>query len=79
MLIINKTTAQMIIGLVASPSKPYKFVYAARMMAPRRQAILKDYDPEINALYYTVEKTSQVDNPIPTGWTPSQSIDYRDT
>ena len=66
-----KTTIQMIIA--ASPSKP--FVYTAKMTA-RRQAILKDYDPEINALYDTVEKTSQVDIPIPTEWTPSQSLDY---
>jgi hypothetical protein len=59
--------------IVASPSKP--FVHTAKMTA-RRQAILKDYDLEINALYDTVEKTSQVDIPIPTEWTPSQSLDY---
>jgi hypothetical protein len=59
--------------IVASPSKP--FVYTAKMTA-RRQAILKDYDPEINALYDTVEKTSQVDIPIPAEWTPPQSLDY---
>ena len=66
-----KTTVQMII--VASPSKP--FVYTAKMTA-RRQAILKDYDPEINALYDAVEKSSQVDIPIPAEWTPSQSLEY---
>ena len=66
-----KTTVQMII--VASPSKP--FVYTAKMTA-RRQAILKEYDSEINALYDTVEKASQVDIPVPTEWTPSQSLDY---
>ncbi|KAI0272871.1 acetyl-CoA synthetase-like protein [Russula aff. rugulosa BPL654] len=58
---------------VASPSKP--FAYTAKMTA-RRQAILKDYEPEINALYDAVEKTSQVDIPIPAEWTPSQSLDY---
>ena len=66
-----KTTAQMII--VASPSKP--FVYTAKMTA-RRQAILADYDSEINALYDTIENASQVDIPIPAEWTPSQSLDY---
>jgi hypothetical protein len=59
--------------IVASPPKP--FVYTAKMTA-RRQAILKDYDSEINALYDTVEKTSQVDIPIPAEWTLSQSLDY---
>jgi hypothetical protein len=69
-MVVN-TTIQMI--AVASPSKP--FVYTAKMTA-RRQAILKDYDPEINALYDMVEKTSQVDIPVPAEWTPSQSLDY---
>lgn len=64
-------TVQMIIA--ASPSKP--FVYTAKMTA-RRQAILKDYDAEINALYDTVEQTSKVDIPIPAEWTPSQTLDY---
>jgi thioester reductase-like protein len=59
--------------VVASPSKP--FVYTAKMTA-RRQAILKDYDNEINALYDAVEQTSQVDIPSPSEWTPSQSLDY---
>ena|SRR6266702_463479 len=59
--------------IVASPSKP--FVYTAKMTA-RRQAILKDYDNEINALYDVVEQTSQVDIPSPSEWTPSQSLDY---
>jgi uncharacterized protein YukE len=32
-------------------------------MTARRQAILKDYDNEINALYDVVEGTSQVEFP----------------
>ena len=68
---LTDVTLQMII--VASPSKP--FVYTAKMTA-RRQAILKDYDEEINALYDVVEQTSQVDIPIPAEWTPSHSLDY---
>ncbi|KAH9077806.1 acetyl-CoA synthetase-like protein [Lactarius deliciosus] len=59
--------------IVASPSKP--FAYTAKMTA-RRQAILKDYDDEVNALYDVVEQTSQVDIPSPSEWTPSQSLDY---
>ena len=59
--------------IVASPSKP--FVYTAKMTA-RRQAILKDYDKEINSLYDVVEGTSRVDFPPPSEWTPSQSLDY---
>ena len=50
-------------------------MYTAKMTA-RRQAILKDYDEEINALYDVVEQTSQVDIPIPAEWTPSKSLDY---
>ena len=66
-----KVTVQMLI--VASPSKP--FAYTAKMTA-RRQAILKDYDEEINALYDAMEQTSQSDIPLPVEWTPSQSLDY---
>ena len=68
---LTKITVQMIV--VASPAKP--FVYTAKMTA-RRQAILKDYDKEIIALYDAVEQTSQVDIQLPAEWTPSQSLDY---
>lgn len=68
---LTNITFQMII--VASPAKP--FVYTAKMTA-RRQAILKDYDAEINALYDVVEQTSQVDISLPVDWSPSQSFDY---
>jgi RNAse (barnase) inhibitor barstar len=59
--------------IVASPSKP--FVYTAKKTA-RRQAILKEYDEEIDTLYDVVEKSSQVDLPVPVEWTRSQSFDY---
>lgn len=59
--------------IMGSPAKP--FVYTAKMTA-RRQAILKDYDAEINALYDIIEQTSQVDIPLPVDWSPSQSSDY---
>jgi hypothetical protein len=68
---LTNITIQMII--IASPAKP--FVYTAKMTA-RRQAILKDYDAEINALYDVIEQTSQVDIPIPVEWSPSPSFDY---
>ncbi|KAI0298355.1 acetyl-CoA synthetase-like protein [Multifurca ochricompacta] len=64
-------TTQMI--TVADPSKP--FVYTAKMTT-RRQAILKDYETEIEALYSIVEQTSQVDAPLPSEWTLSQSLYY---
>jgi hypothetical protein len=67
----TKITVQMIV--VSSPAKP--FVYTAKMTA-RRQAIIKDYDKEINALYDAIEQTSQVDIQLPVEWTPSQSLDY---
>ena len=63
---LSEIIIQMII--VASPSKP--FLYAAKM-TPRRQAILKDYDEEINALYHSAEQRSQVDVPLPIEWTSS--------
>jgi len=59
--------------IVASLTKP--FMYTAKMTA-RRQAILKDYDEEINILYDVVEQTSQVDIPLPVEWTQSQSSEY---
>ena len=59
--------------IVVCLSKP--FVYTAKMTA-RRQAILKDYDNEINALYDVVGQASQADIPLPSEWTPSQSLDY---
>ena len=68
---LSEITVQMII--VASPSKP--FSYTAKMTV-RRQAILKSYDEEINALYNNVEQTSQLDVPLPVNWTLSQSLDY---
>ena len=68
---LSDISVQMII--VASPSKP--FLYAAKM-TPRRQAILKDYDEEINALYHGAEQRSQIDVPLPIEWTSSKSLDY---
>lgn len=51
--------------IVASPSKP--FAYTAKNTA-RRQAIIADYDPEIEALYSAVEETTQADIAPPRTW-----------
>ncbi|KAI0062574.1 acetyl-CoA synthetase-like protein [Artomyces pyxidatus] len=56
--------------LVASPSK--KFEYTAKM-TPRRPAILKTYNDEINALYDAVDETSQIDIPLPLDWSPPEA------
>lgn len=54
---------QMIV--VAKPSKP--FMYTAKSTA-RRQAIINDYDEEINALYDAVEESTQADLILPSEW-----------
>ncbi|KAJ3915010.1 male sterility protein-domain-containing protein [Lentinula edodes] len=53
--------------LVASPSKP--FMYTAKNTA-RRQAILNQYEEEIEAVYKAVEETTQSDIPAPVEWNP---------
>ena len=68
---LSEMIIQMII--VASPFKP--FLYTAKMTA-RRQAILKYYDEEINAVYDVFEQTSQIGVALPVDWTLSQSLDY---
>lgn len=59
--------------LVASPSKP--FSYTAKNTA-RRQAIIQDYEPEIEALYAEVETSAQTDIEVPTTWGLSECLDY---
>ena len=51
--------------LVSSPGKP--FTYTAKNTA-RRQAILKDYEPEVEALYQAVEETAQAELEPPQSW-----------
>ncbi|KAJ3897995.1 hypothetical protein F5879DRAFT_910286 [Lentinula edodes] len=53
--------------LVASPSKP--FMYTAKNTACR-QAILNQYEEEIEAVYKAVEETTQSDIPAPVEWNP---------
>ncbi|TFK52863.1 acetyl-CoA synthetase-like protein [Heliocybe sulcata] len=51
--------------LVASPSKP--FTYTAKNTA-RRQAVLAEYETEIEHLYESVDETTQADIPLPSDW-----------
>ncbi|TBU38867.1 acetyl-CoA synthetase-like protein [Dichomitus squalens] len=51
--------------MVTLPSKP--FTYNAKGF-PRRVPVLQDYENEIEALYATVEQSSQGDVPAPSSW-----------
>ena len=62
---------QMII--VSKPEKP--FTYTAKG-TPRRPAIINEYQPEIEALYATVDETTQAHLPPPRSWNPTQTIDF---
>jgi hypothetical protein len=51
--------------LVESSAKP--FTYTAKN-TPRRQAIINEYEPEIDAAYQAVRESSQTDVPSPEEW-----------
>ena len=51
--------------IVSSADKP--FMYTAKNTA-RRQAILRDYEPEIEGLYRTVDQSAQAELPLPQSW-----------
>lgn len=59
--------------LVSSPQKP--FTYTAKNTA-RRQAIVAEYDAEIDALYSAVQKTTQPHMNIPSEWTRENVLDF---
>lgn len=59
--------------MVASPTKPFQ--YTAKNTA-RRQAIIADYDPEIEALYAAVKETTQADMAPPPSWSLPDSINF---
>jgi hypothetical protein len=59
--------------LVASPSKP--FTYTGKG-TPRRQAILNDYRPEIEALYAAVDESAQPQVPLPTNWSNNNALEF---
>ena len=51
--------------IVTNPSKP--FLYTAKGTI-RRQAIINEYEEEINAAYDTVDGSSQIDVTEPSTW-----------
>lgn len=59
--------------IVAKPSKP--FTYTAKSTA-RRQAIIQDYEDEINAVYDAVDESNQTNIPLPLTWNIISSIDF---
>lgn len=59
--------------LVSSPQKP--FTYTAKNTA-RRQAIIAEYDAEIDALYTKVQKTTQPHIAVPAEWTWEKALEF---
>ncbi|KAH8114663.1 acetyl-CoA synthetase-like protein [Phellopilus nigrolimitatus] len=59
--------------IVSSPEKP--FAYTAKNTA-RRQAIIQNYELEIDTLYYAVQETTQSDIPLPSSWTLPHALDF---
>ena len=59
--------------LVAKPNKP--FSYTAKRTV-RRGAVIKDYEDEINALYDSVEESSQSTVPPPTSWDIAPTAEF---
>ena len=59
--------------LVSSPKKP--FILTAKLTA-RRQAVIGEYEPEIDALYDRVEETTQAVKYFPNEWTEQSSLEF---
>lgn len=59
--------------MVSKPSKP--FTYTAKNTA-RRQAVIKDYEEEIEELYSNVDETTQPGLLLPSNWSPAQSLEF---
>lgn len=59
--------------LVSSPKKP--FTYTAKNTA-RRQAIIAEYDEEIDALYAAAQKTTQPHIDVPSEWTRENALEF---
>jgi hypothetical protein len=59
--------------LVSSPRKP--FVLTAKLTA-RRQAVIAEYETEIDALYEAVDETSQAVKCFPKEWTKQTSLAF---
>ncbi|THV01949.1 acetyl-CoA synthetase-like protein [Dendrothele bispora CBS 962.96] len=59
--------------LVASPSKP--FTYTAKN-TPRNNAIIKKYASEIEAIYNSLEESTQSSIPVPAQWDLEPSTEF---
>lgn len=59
--------------LVASPEKPFLYTPKGSI---RRQVTLKEYDSEIEALYMSIEESSQGDIAAPTEWNPESTLEF---
>lgn len=59
--------------LVSSPRKP--FTLTAKLTA-RRQAIIAEYEAEIDALYDAVDETAQAVKYSPKEWTKQTSLQF---
>ena len=62
--------------LVELPSKP--FTYTAKT-TPRRQAIINDYEREIESLYEAFEEATRTNVPLPHSWDLGASLNYIET
>lgn len=59
--------------LVSSPKKPFSLT--AKLTA-RRQAIIAEYEPEIDALYDAVDETAQAVKYFPKEWTDQACLEF---
>ncbi|GJE93572.1 acetyl-CoA synthetase-like protein [Phanerochaete sordida] len=59
--------------IVSKPEKP--FTYTAKG-TPRRPAVINEYQPEIEALYATVDETTQAHLAPPRSWNPAHTLDF---
>ncbi|EIN04342.1 acetyl-CoA synthetase-like protein [Punctularia strigosozonata HHB-11173 SS5] len=59
--------------LVASPDKPFLYTPKGSI---RRQATLNEYEAEIEALYTSIEESSQSDIAAPTEWNSESTLDF---
>ncbi|KAK7470222.1 hypothetical protein VKT23_001657 [Stygiomarasmius scandens] len=59
--------------LVTSPSKP--FSYTAKN-TPRNNAIIREYAPEIEAIYNSLEESTQSSIPAPVQWDSESSAEF---
>ncbi|EKM52740.1 uncharacterized protein PHACADRAFT_198789 [Phanerochaete carnosa HHB-10118-sp] len=59
--------------IVSSPSKPFTYTTKG---TPRRPAIITEYQPEIEALYATVNETTQAHLPPPRSWSLPHAIEF---